>query len=231
MYGYAVSVNVAIPTSRSKGDDLIADLKTLIKYCGFSGNPMRTDESFDEPAERKWDRRVELTANLFKEVYDFRNFITHGMERDLGNITDETVKDAHELAHNAVRSVAMLAREFNWQAYKDGKRWFQNPSFPPSVRLRNRVNELEHDIAQFSQTHERECRDAEQRLEELQDSFAHENPTKKDVLDSLVRLRLACNKLPIYSSALHLTTEIEVIVEDLASLHGHLISMPIPRRA
>ena len=115
-----------------------------------------------------------------------------------------------------------------WQTYNEGKAWFKTPSSPASVQLSTRVHRLEKYLAQFEQSHPREYRNTQRCLEALLDSLAQEDPTKKEVLDSLELLRLACKKLPRHSSALQLTTDIEVIIEDLTSLHGYLISMPIP---
>ena len=44
---------------------------------------------------------------------------------NFAEITDEVLKEAQELAHNAVRIVARLARQNAWEDYQTVKRWFE----------------------------------------------------------------------------------------------------------
>ncbi len=121
LYHYVVSIDVAIPTS-GKGDNLKKDLETLVQHGNHYVGEMKKDESLSEPETTTWS--IELTVKPFKRFYKLRGMILHGNEMGEGEISDDDVKDARELAHNAVRLIAKLARELEWKTYNEAKEWF-----------------------------------------------------------------------------------------------------------
>ncbi len=125
LYHYVVSINVAIPTSLSNRDKLRKDLETLIKYGrGYVGTK-NEDENQSEPEIITWNEMVKRTAEPFAKFYTLRSKILHGNEMSEDEISDDDVKDARELAHNAVRLIAKLARELEWKTYNEAKEWFR----------------------------------------------------------------------------------------------------------
>ena len=134
LYRYVAAINVALPTSSSSGEDLAKLLETLIKYGGSYVGKMVTDDTADSDIVT-WEEIVKGTAEPFKRFYTLRGKILHGNELREDDISDADVEGARVLAHNAVRLLAKLAREFKWQTYKEAKKWFSLPSHPPSINL------------------------------------------------------------------------------------------------
>lgn len=117
MYRYVASVNVALPTSAHKGDKISEQLRILIQeggnFIGASDSPAKT-----------WDEIVAETTRPFSDFYRLRNDILHGNE-GINSPSDEQVEEARVLAHNTVRLMAKLARQYGWNTYKDAKKWFE----------------------------------------------------------------------------------------------------------
>lgn len=125
LYHYVVSIDVAIPTS-GKGDDLKKDLETLVQHGDHYVGVMKKDENSSKPEITNWDEIVKRTTDPFADFYMLRNKILHGNEMSEDAISDDDVKDARELAHNAVRLIAKLTRELKWEGYKEAKKWFKS---------------------------------------------------------------------------------------------------------
>ena len=123
LYHYVVSIDVAIPTS-GKGDDLKKDLGTLVQHGDHYVGVMKKDENSSKPEITNWDEIVKRTTDPFADFYMLRNKILHGNEMSEDAISDDDVKDARELAHNAVRLIAKLTR-VKWEDYKEAKKWFR----------------------------------------------------------------------------------------------------------
>lgn len=126
LYHYVVSINVAIPTSEDEGDKLKKDLETLIKYGRGYVRTNNEEENQSEPEIITWDEMVKRVAEPFADFYILRNKILHGNEMSEDEISDGNVKDARELAHNAVRLIAKLTCELKWEGYKEAKKWFKS---------------------------------------------------------------------------------------------------------
>jgi hypothetical protein len=135
LYRYVAAINVALPASSSNGEELAKLLETLIKYGGSYVGRMATDDDNANPDVMTWEEIVQGTAEPFKYFYMLRGKILHGNPLSEDDISVLDVENARVLAHNSVRLVAKLAREFNWQTYKEAKRWFSSPSYPTSINL------------------------------------------------------------------------------------------------
>jgi len=136
IYRYVASINVALPAlgSKSKGKELVEQLKTLFQYGGkFVGAMKKADGTeYSSDGEPTWEEMVEQTAEPFVKFYALRGIILHG------NIPSQVIStdDAEEcriLAHNGIRLMALLAQEFNWQSDREAKKWFEKPVYPPSL--------------------------------------------------------------------------------------------------
>lgn len=77
---------------------------------------------------------VRMTAQPFSWFYMLRGKILHGNPVSDYEISDNDIEDVRILAHNAVRLLAKVSREFHWQTYKEAKNWFKTPDYPPSVK-------------------------------------------------------------------------------------------------
>lgn len=137
LYRYVASINVALPTSSSRGNELEKHLETIIKYGGHYVGTMKKDDTLSDPDTTTWDEMVKKTAEPFTQFYMLRGKILHGNPMSEDELSDTDVEDARVLAHNGVRLLAKLAREFQWENYKEAKNWFNSPSYPPSIELPN----------------------------------------------------------------------------------------------
>ena len=134
LYRYVACINVALPTSSSQGKELAQHLETLIKYGGNYIGTMKKDSSLSDPNTTTWDSMVRMTAEPFAQFYMLRGKILHGNPMSDDEISDTDIEDVRILAHNAVRLLAKVSREFQWQNYKEAKNWFKTPDYPPSVK-------------------------------------------------------------------------------------------------
>ena len=126
LYHYVVSINIAIPTSEDRSDKLKKDLEKLVQHGNHYVGVMKKDENSSD-----WAEIVERTAEPFVDFYILRDKISHGNEMSEDAISDDDVKDARELAHNAVRLIAKLTRELKWEGYKEAKKWFKSHQNKP----------------------------------------------------------------------------------------------------
>ncbi len=136
-YRYIASINIALPKSKSNGQEIVKRLTTLIKFGGyFVGNTKEHDTEDDEENNsdiEDWEGMIVRTASPFEGFYALRGKILHG-NLPLDEVSDETTEECRVLAHNAVRLLAYLTREFNWQNDKDADKWFKSPVYPPSLK-------------------------------------------------------------------------------------------------
>jgi len=131
LYRYVASINVVLPTQEQSGTEIKNDLQSLITYGGSYLGTLKKD-GITAITRETWAQSVQNTSAPFKNFYSLRSQILHGNLR-LGNISDENKDEARELAHNAIRLMASLAQEFNWQSDEEAKKWFETPKFPPSI--------------------------------------------------------------------------------------------------
>ena len=176
MYQYVVCVNVALPTAASKGTTLRTNLQTLINSCGYVGNRMKQAESLGSPETTEWTSAVRMTIAPFERFYTLRGQLLHGNDMEYADVSDSDVHAAQELALNAVVAIAILAREFNWSDYKEGKRWFDNPVPPPSMSLINDVSAIRRELDLFHRTVPSECKRVKELLNEICREFGKATP-------------------------------------------------------
>lgn len=134
LYRYVACINVALPTSSSRGSELAKYLETLIKYGGNYIGTMKKNSTQSDSDTITWDEMVTMTTQPFSKFYELRSKILHGNPISDYEISDTDIEDVRVLAHNAVRLLAKVSREFQWQTYKEAKNWFKTPDYPPSVR-------------------------------------------------------------------------------------------------
>jgi hypothetical protein len=135
LYRYVVSINVALPTSSSSRNELAKHLKILIKYGGNYVGTIKKDGSLSDPDTATWDELAKMAAEPFSQFYILRDKILHGNLMSDNEFSDEDLENARSLAHNAVRLSARVARELQWQTYREAKNWFKSPSYSPSVGI------------------------------------------------------------------------------------------------
>lgn len=131
LYRYVVAINVVIPKSGSGGKEIVPKLTTLIQYRGqYIGSMKRGDST--SPEELSWEELVRNTTEPFKKFYTLRGKILHG-NLPIEDVSEDDLEYARTLAHNAIRAMAFLARQFNWQDDKEVETWFKSPDYPPGL--------------------------------------------------------------------------------------------------
>ena len=125
MYQYVSSINVAVLTGTGNSSKLSKDVRTLIHFGNGFLSTKREGSDQSRTVKFNWNDLVKEKVNPFADFYQLRSQIVHGSEMNYGRITHEVLKDARELAHNAVRIVAYLARQNGWSDYDTVKNWFE----------------------------------------------------------------------------------------------------------
>ena len=123
MYLYVHCINVAVMTGQSSSSELARDVKTLIRFGNGYISRDRNESGENEPTKRSWDELVTEKTKPFASFYKMRSKIVHGSEMNYETITSEILIEARELAHNAVRIVAFLARKHSWHDHDTVKNW------------------------------------------------------------------------------------------------------------
>ena len=130
---FIISVDILLPPKTVAATVLTGHLKSLIAHVKYYLGEMNLNEELADPESTKWPERVNLTTADFKDFYTTRGQILHGNEEERykTKISKLRVKKARQIAHNAIRAYANLARAFNWQSDKKAKNWFKAPCEPP----------------------------------------------------------------------------------------------------
>ena len=122
---YVLCINVAVMTGKRGKKELPKDVRILIQ---FGKNFLGTETTpYDQahPLDITWDELERERVKPFENFYGIRSRVVHGSEMNFGDITDQVLKEAQELAHNAVRIVANLAHQNGWSDYDTVKNWFK----------------------------------------------------------------------------------------------------------
>lgn len=129
LYRYVACINVALPTSGSKGDEIKKHLKTLIKNGGNYIGTLKKDAALPtvDVEILDWDSIVRTAADPFSKFYKLRSQILHGnsMTDDDMSMIDGDIEYVRQLAHNTVRLIAKVSRKCNWKNDKEAKNWFE----------------------------------------------------------------------------------------------------------
>lgn len=130
---FVISIDILLPAKSVAATVLTGYLGTLIEHGKFYMGEMNLDAELADPELTKWPERVRLTTADFKDFYATRGQILHGSEeqRYKTRISKLQVKKARQIAHNAIRAYAQLARAFQWENDSEPKKWFKNPRKPP----------------------------------------------------------------------------------------------------
>ena len=130
---FIISIDILLPPQNVPATVLTGHLKSLIGHAKYYVGKMNLNEELDDPKSTSWPERVDLTTVDFKDFYTTRGQILHGNkeERYKTKISKLQVKKARQIAHNAIRAYAYLARGFQWENDKEAKNWFKSPCKPP----------------------------------------------------------------------------------------------------
>jgi len=126
LHNYVVSINVAVLSGQRNRQKLRKDVETLIRHGGGYSRSGYLDEQLSRPQVKDWEELVSNNAKPFEKFYRIRSIVTHGGEFNAGRISETDVLRAREIAHNAVRLIAKLARENKWQDHAEAKAWFES---------------------------------------------------------------------------------------------------------
>ena len=132
---FVISVDILLPPKKAKATVLTGYLKSLIEHTKYYVGKMNLNEELAVPESTQWPERVHLTTVDFKDFYKTRGQILHGNDEKHFPISKLQVKKARQIAHNAIRAYAYLARTFQWQKDKDAENWFDSPCKPPKFLL------------------------------------------------------------------------------------------------
>lgn len=130
---FVISIDILFPAKSVAATVLTGCLGTLIEHGKFYTGEMNLDAELADPELTKWSERVRLTTADFRDFYATRGQILHGNEeqRYKTRISKLQVKKARQIAHNAIRAYAHLARAFQWENDGEPKKWFKQPCKPP----------------------------------------------------------------------------------------------------
>ena len=130
---FIISVDILLPAKNVSRSVLTGFLKSLIEHGKFYTGEMRLSDDLGDPETTPWPERVRLTTEDFEDFYRTRGQILHGNEEERYKvkISKLKVKKARQIAHNAIRAYAYLARSLNWQIDKVALKWFKSPHSPP----------------------------------------------------------------------------------------------------
>lgn len=133
---FVVSIDILLPAKNAKFTVLTGYLRSLVEHGRFYTGEMNLDAELADPELTKWPERVRLTTADFRDFYTTRGQILHGNEEERykTKISNVQLKKARQIAHNAIRAYAYLARAFNWQSDKEAKDWFKDPCKPPEMK-------------------------------------------------------------------------------------------------
>ena len=127
-----ISVDILLPADNKV--KLTLNLKTLIEHAKHYTGEMNLNEELADSESTCWPERVQLTTIDFENFYRFRSDIVHGNQQYSYSFTDKDLKKARQIAHNAIRAYAYLARIFHWQSDNEAKSWFKAPCKPPEMK-------------------------------------------------------------------------------------------------
>ena len=125
LHHYVVSVNVAVLSGQSNKQKLRKDIETLFRHGGGYNRSGFLDDLLSRAPAENWEELVKSNAKPVEKFYRIRSIVTHGGEFNVSNILDTDVLLAREIAHNAVRLIAKLARENQWRDHAEAKAWFE----------------------------------------------------------------------------------------------------------
>ncbi len=133
---FIVSIDILLPAKNVAAPKLTGFLGLMIEHGRVYTGEMSLDTELEDPESTTWQERVRLTIADFEDFYKTRGQILHGNEEDRYKIriSKFQVKKARQIAHNAIRAYAYLARSFNWQTDKEANNWFKQPCKPPEVK-------------------------------------------------------------------------------------------------
>lgn len=130
---FVISIDILLPAKSAAAAVLTGYLATLIRHGMFYTGEMNLDVELRDPELTKWSERVRLTTADFKDFYTTRGQILHGNEEERykTKISKLQLKKARQIAHNAIRAYAYMARELNWENDKEANDWFKSICKPP----------------------------------------------------------------------------------------------------
>ena len=128
-----ISIDILLPAKKIAAPVLTCYLGSLIEHGKFYTGEMNLDAELADPESTTWPERVRLTTADFRDFYTTRGQILHGSEEERykTRVSKLQVKKARQIAHNAIRAYAYLARAFQWKNDKEAKIWFKSPCKPP----------------------------------------------------------------------------------------------------
>ncbi len=125
LHNYVVSVNVAVLSGEKNRQRLREDVETLIRHGGGYARSDYLASQLPSNNITKWEELVRDRAKPLEKFYRILSIVSHGGQYDYGNVSGVTVLQAREIAHNAVRLVAKLAREQQWSSHDEALNWFE----------------------------------------------------------------------------------------------------------
>ena len=126
---FVISVDILMPPGRAI--ELTGNLETLIKHAKYYVGKMTSGDQLGDGESAAWSELVRLTTVDFKRYYIARGKILHGNLQSSYSLSDADLKHVREIAHNAIRAYAYLARAFDWKCDKEAHNWFKSPHSPP----------------------------------------------------------------------------------------------------
>lgn len=134
---FTICVDILLPKGKrrkqSKAEKLTSYLVSLIEKGGLYEGKMTLNEQLSNPDKTGWPERVRLTVSNYKDFYIIRNKVVHGNTMN-SDVSVTQVNKSRQIAKNAIRAYAYLARAFNWQNDEEAKNWFENPRKPPEIK-------------------------------------------------------------------------------------------------
>ena len=130
---FVISIDILLPAKKVAAPVLTGYLGSLIEHAKYYVGEMNLNEESADPESTTWPELVRLTTADFRDFYTTRGQILHGgeEERYKTRVSKLQVKKARQIAHNAIRAYAYLARAFQWKTDKEAKKWFKSPCKPP----------------------------------------------------------------------------------------------------
>ena len=130
---FVISIDILLPSEKVKKCVFTGYLNSLIEHGKlYTGNKPR-DNTLVTPETTSRQERERLTTADFREFYTTRGQILHGSKENKykTSISKSQVMKARQIAHNAIRAYAYLARAFGWETDRQAKEWFKSPHSPP----------------------------------------------------------------------------------------------------
>ena len=126
LYNFVVCVNVAVLSGTRNKQHMRKDVETLIRQGKGYNRSHYLDSQLQKSEIKTWEELVTEKARPFEKFYRIRSIVTHGGKFNVNSISETMVLQAREIAHNAVRLAAKLAKENGWKDNGEAKAWFES---------------------------------------------------------------------------------------------------------